>query len=214
MNKVSNNFNFDIFISEFNEKFNKYSIDKIDNEEKEQYFYNIVNAYYYLNSINPFDILFDDDMREKINKLEIEKNIFKVKYNLIKFNLWDLLNEEIKKYYEMMIKIYIKFYNIIDLQKFESKLLTKIKDEYYYNNSKIENEKPFIFLEFENEFIYYYFKNGLLYYECINKINCGRLNLIGDGIYNFDKYKFKKNNELFKYFDNIIEFDKKIKELQ
>lgn len=212
--KVSNKFNFDIFINEFNENYNKYSIKNIDTDEKKEFLYNIVNAYYFFNSLNSLDILFNEEVSEKLKSLEIEKNIFIIKYNLLKFNLWASLDEEIKNFYFLLFNFYVKYFSVINLKNFDSNLFNKINDKYYYNDEEIENDKPFLYLEIENDFIYYYFHDGFLYSKCINKINYGILNLIDDAIYDFSNFKYKNQYEIFKYINKIIEFDKKFKELQ
>lgn len=107
-------------IDEFNQNFkyfeNKYSIEKME------YLNKILKIYFDFKTQSPLDILFENNPEFKNNIKFIENQIFQIKYNLMKYDYWHNLSDEVKKFYNDLLQLYILFNNIIHIDKFDIKL--------------------------------------------------------------------------------------------
>lgn len=161
MVKINNNYqsNLKNMIDEYDKNFNNFN-DTFEEDDNfnifKEYFNNIINSYYHIKNLNPFSLLFDSNNDTNKYIEFIENNIFSIKYYLKKFLVWNNLNEEIKNFYESLIKMYINFNNVININDFEVEKLNKINGKYFYKDIELKNNIPFIFFELSNEFIYYY----------------------------------------------------------
>lgn len=166
-----------------------------------------------MNSINPFDIILNSDIMKILNSLDIEKNIFRIKFNLMKFNIWSNLNEKIKLFYENTLKQFIKVFNkVINLKEFKLDKFNKIHNQYFYNDIPIDNNQEFLYFELKNNFIHFYLDYGEIKFNCIDKNNRAFLNLINMNIFDII-YKFY-DMEITNYTNKLIEFKKIFVEIE
>lgn len=207
-------------IDEYDKNFNTFN-DTFEEDENfnifKEYFNTIINAYYHIKNINPFSLLFENNAETSNYIKFIENNLFSIKYFLKKFLVWDNLNEEIKKFYESLIKMYIIFNNVININDFEADKLNKINDKYIYKDIEIKKNIPFVYFELSNEFIYYYLNddNIIIKNRSIDKFNHSIIILMSSNPEKFKLIKsLYKDYEIFKYIDKLIEFKKCIEELE
>jgi len=214
MTSILNYCDFIEFENKFNSLNNIYDDNIMEYEESKIFLNNLIEMYYYFDAINPLSFLIMGPNEEIKKKIEfLNNNFIKFRYYIKKFKLYDLLNDEIKNFYDNIFKLYLKFNNIIELKNFESNLLTKINNKYYYNNTILEENKIFMHYELKNDLYFYYISNNkIIHNNSIDKNNCAFLNLINMNI-EINKSRLK-NFEILKYYDKIIELKQRIKELK
>lgn len=219
MNDISN------IINEFNNNVNNFDKDfKYKNEEYNEYqnfLKNVFDSYNYFTKDALLKIcgLSGSKKEDEYYSNFIFTNIFQIKYFLKKFNVWGNMNKDIQEFYETILKFYIKFNNIIHINEFKADKLQKLNNKWFYDEIELLQNQPFIYFDIleTNELIYFYFNNDneLSRSKTFEGFTNAPLLFMSSAP---QKYKsvahLYKNYEFHKYFDNLIEFFTKIKELQ
>lgn len=208
MNEILLNINCENFTNEFNKNFKVNEINFC--REKTEYLKNLIEIYYVIKNNNLFGII---NLNSNIIDW-IENNIFLIKYNLNKFNLWSSLSDEIKIFYNDLLNLYIIFNNIIHINDFQKEKLIKINGKYFYDSIQIKENKPFIIFECDtNEIFFISLKNNeFIQNSPLNKFYIPIFNLIYMNIeVETEKYL---ELEISKYFKKLYDFHYRLRELK